>query len=227
MEYWRKRRRKEARMTVRLLKICLYAVTIVTIVAGLIGLAAVVGNAVGGGAAMTTLPLRIDPAPSTDVQGVSGAAVGTLSLDRGTLNVRSGGPVYAALQCFDILLACGLWIGVFLMFLRLIEQIGSGQPFNDVAVRRLRSVGWMLIALNLWYWLREIALPPVLLSQLQATAGEFRILPMISESVDGLRSARVDGQFGFGLLVGGALALLLAEAFRLGTAIREDNESIL
>jgi hypothetical protein len=214
-------------MTVRFLKTCLYCATMVTIIASLIGLAAVVGNAVSGGAATTTLALRIDPAPSTDVRGASGAAVGTLSLDRGTLNVRTGGPAYAVLQCFDILLACGLWIGVFLMILRLVEQIASGVPFNDAAVRRLRSVGWMLIALNLWYWLREIALPPVLLSQLQVTAGEFRILPMISGSIVGLRSARVDGQFGFGLLVGGALALLLAEAFRLGTAIREDNESIV
>jgi len=218
---------KEPRMTVRLLKICLYAAMVVAIVAGLIGLAAVIGAAASGGAATTTLPLRIDPAPSTNVQSVLGASVGTLSLDRGTLNVRSGGPTYAALQSLDMLLACGLWISVFLMLLRLIEQIASGQPFNDVAVRRLRFIGWMLIALNVWYWLRAIALPPLLLSQLHTTAGEFRLLPIISESASGLRSARVDGQFGFGLFVGGALALLLAEAFRLGAAMREDNESIL
>lgn len=214
-------------MTVRLLKFCLYAATFVTIVAGLIGLVAVLGNAVGGNAAPTTLPLRIDPAPATAVNDISGEAVGSLSLDRGTLNVRGGGPGYAALQFFDILLTCGLWIGIFLLTLRLVEQVASGQPFNAVAVRRLRTVGWMLIALNLWYWLREIALPPVLLSDIQTTAGDFRILPMISDSVGGLRSARVDGQFGFGLLAGGALALLLAEAFRLGAALREDNKSIL
>jgi len=88
-------------MTVRLLKICLYAAMVVAIVAGLIGLAAVIGAAASGGAATTTLPLRIDPAPSTNVQSVLGASVGTLSLDRGTLNVRSGGPTYAALQSLD------------------------------------------------------------------------------------------------------------------------------
>ena len=214
-------------MTVRLLKFCLYAATFVTIVAGLVGLTSVVGNAVGGNAATTTLPLRIDPAPFTAVNDLSGAAVGRLSLDRGTLNVHGGGPGYAALQFFDILLTCGLWIGVFLLTLKLVEQVATGQPFNEVAVRRLRAVGWMLIGLNLWYWLREIALPPVLLSDIQTAAGDFRILPMVSESVRGLRSARVDGQFGFGLLVGGGLALLLAEAFRLGAAMREDNESIL
>ncbi|MEO7751423.1 MAG: DUF2975 domain-containing protein, partial [Sphingomicrobium sp.] len=111
--------------------------------------------------------------------------------------------------------------------LKLVDQIGAGNPFNAIAVRRLRSVGWGLIALNLYSLVRTIALPQVLLSNLQTTAGDFRVLPMISGSVSGLRSARVDGQFGFGLLVAGALALLLAEAFRVGTAIREDNESIL
>jgi hypothetical protein len=94
-------------------------------------------------------------------------------------------------------------------------------------MRRLRWIGWMLIGLNLWYWLREIALPPVLLSSIDTDAGGFRLLPAISESVSGFRSARVDGQFGFGLLAGGALVLLLSEAFRLGATLREENESIL
>lgn len=214
-------------MTIRLLKYWLYAAIIVTITAGLIGLVAVVASWSSGTAANTTLTLRIDPAQSTTVETLSGVAAGTLSLDHGTLNVRSGGPAYAALQLLDILLACGLWAGLFLLTLKLIEQIGSGQPFDDLAVRRLRQVGWVLISLNAWYWVRDLALPPILLSHIQTSAGEFRILPMISESADGLRSARVDGQFGFGLFVAGALALVLSEAFRLGATIREDNESIL
>ena len=91
-------------MTIRLLKLFLYAATIVTIGAGLIGLVAVVGNAAGGSAAATTLPLRIDPATSTVIKDASGASVGTLLLDRGTLNVRSGGLGYSALQSLDIVL---------------------------------------------------------------------------------------------------------------------------
>lgn len=214
-------------MTVRLLKFFLYTFAIVTLAAGLLGLVSVVGSAVDGSAATTTLPIRIDPAASTIVRDASGAAAGTLLLDHGTLNVRSGGAGYAALQAVDILLTCGLWIALFALTLKLVDQIGAGQPFNRVAVRRLRLVGWMLISLNLWYWLRQIALPPVLLSTLQTTTGDFRILPIISEGVSGLRSARVDGQLGFGLFAAGALALVLAEAFRLGAAMREDNESIL
>jgi hypothetical protein len=214
-------------MTIRLLKLFLYAATIVTIGAGLIGLVAVIGNAAGGSAAATTLPLRIDPAASTVIKDASGASVGTLLLDRATLSVRGGGLGYSALQSLDIVLTCGLWISLFMLTLRLIDQIGGGQPFNAIAVRRLRLIGWMLIGLNLWYWLREIALPPILLSAIDTTAGDFRILPAISESVTGFRNARVDGQFGFGLFAGGALVLLLSEAFRLGATLREENESIL
>jgi hypothetical protein len=214
-------------MTIRLLKLFLYAATIVTIGAGLIGLVAVIGNAAGGSAAATTLPLRIDPAASTVIKDASGASVGTLLLDRATLSVRGGGLGYSALQSLDIVLTCGLWISLFMLTLRLIDQIGGGQPFNAIAVRRLRLIGWMLIGLNLWYWLREIALPPILLSAIDTTAGDFRILPAISESVTGFRNARVDGQFGLGLFAGGALVLLLSEAFRLGATLREENESIL
>lgn len=214
-------------MTIRLLKLFLYAATIVTTVAGLIGLVAVFGNAAGGSAATTTLPLRIDPAASTVIKDASGASVGTLLLDRGTLSIRGGGLGYSALQSLDIVLTCGLWISLFMLTLRLIDQIGDGQPFNAIAVRRLRLIGWMLIGLNLWYWLREIALPPILLSAIDTSAGDFRILPAISESVSGFRNARVDGQFGFGLFAGGALVLLLSEAFRFGATLREENESIL
>lgn len=214
-------------MTIRLLKLFLYAAIIVTTVAGLIGLVAVFGNAAGGSAATTTLPLRIDPAASTVIKDASGASVGTLLLDRGTLSIRGGGLGYSALQSLDIVLTCGLWISLFILTLRLIDQIGEGQPFNAIAVRRLRLIGWMLIGLNLWYWLREIALPPILLSAIDTSAGDFRILPAISESVSGFRNARVDGQFGFGLFAAGALVLLLSEAFRLGATLREENESIL
>jgi hypothetical protein len=214
-------------MTVRLLKTFLAFAALITVVAGLVGLVSVIGTAAGGSAAITTLQLRIDPATSTVVKDVSGASVGTLLLDKATLDVRAGGAGYAALQAVDILLTCGLTVALLLMVRKLVGQIGAGQPFNALAVKRLRWVGWMLISLNLWYWLRQIALPPVLLSALQTTVGDFHILPMISESVSGLRSARVDGQLGFGLFGAGALALVLAEAFRLGAVMREDNESIL
>ena len=124
-------------MTIRLLKIILYAAICVTAVAGGIGLIAVIGNVGDGSAAATTLPLRIDPASSITVNDVSGASIGTLSLDRGTLNVRSGGLGFATLQWLDIMLTSGLWIGIFAMTLRLIDQIGNGEPFNAVAVQRL------------------------------------------------------------------------------------------
>ena len=156
----------------------------------------------------------------------------TILFARATSSVSSperSGPKRIAVRPGDAAISFAICSGVItgMLTLRLIDQIGSGQPFNAIAIRRLRLIGWMLIGLNLWYWLREIALPPVLLSAIDPTAGDYRILPTISEGVRGFRNARVDGQFGFGLLAGGALVLLLSEAFRLGATLREENESIL
>jgi hypothetical protein len=65
------------------------------------------------------------------------------------------------------------------------------------------------------------------LSTINTAAGPYRILPSISQGVAGARSARVDASLGFGLLAAGLLVLILAEAFRAGSALREDNEAIV
>ena len=85
-------------MTVRLLKFALYAAALIAIFAGLVGLVSVVANdrrrCRDHDFSTADRSGRVDPR-STDS---SGAAVGTLLLDKGTLNVRSGGVGYAALQ---------------------------------------------------------------------------------------------------------------------------------
>jgi hypothetical protein len=96
-----------------------------------------------------------------------------------------------------------------------------------IAVRRLRLVGWSMIGLNSWMWLRMLVLPSVLLSSLKPLAGGYHILPAVSEGVAGARNARVDTTLGFGLLAAGMLILVLAETFRAGTALREDSEAIV
>jgi len=45
--------------------------------------------------------------------------------------------------------------------------------------------------------------------------------------VAGATSARVDASLGFGLLAAGLLILIFSEAFRAGSALREDNEAIV
>jgi hypothetical protein len=194
----------------------------------LIGLGSVLQSASEGRAAQTTLPLRIEPARSSDVLGRgSGDRVGQLVLDRATLEVRAGGAGYAALQAVDILVAGTLWLLILVLALRLVRQLADGAPFDDRAVSRLRTIGLSMIALNCWMWVRMIALPPVLLASLNPVSGQYRILPTIAEGIAGVTNARVDTSFGVGLLAAGLLILVLSEAFRIGAKLREDSESIV
>lgn len=215
-------------MTIRFLRILLWAAIVLVAVGMLVGLGAVVQSASTGTAAQTTLPLRIEPARSGGVTDrVSGHPVGRLVLDRATLEVRAGGRSYAALQALDIVATGGLWLLMLTLTLKLVRQVARGNPFDGIAVRRLRTIGLAMIALNCWMWLRMLAFPPVLLAAINPTSADYRILPSIAQSVDGVRNARIDSHFGIGLLAAGLIILVLSEAFRIGANLREDNESIV
>ena len=94
-------------------------------------------------------------------------------------------------------------------------------------VRRLRTVGWSLIGLNVWAWVRMLVLPPILLAAIDPDVGKYRILSSVSEGIANVRNARVDSNYGVGLLAVGLLVLVLAQAFRSGVAFREDSEAIV
>lgn len=215
-------------MTVRILRILLWAAVTLVIAGTTLGLAVVAQSAFTGHAAQTTLPLRIEPASTSVVlDRATGARVGELVFEHATLKVRAGGIGYAALQALDIGLTGGLWLLILLVTRRLVGQLTTGRPFDLLAVGRLRSIAWSMIALNLWMWMRMFALPPVLLSAINPATGDYRILPTIAQGIAGVRNARVDSSLSLGLLAAGLLILVLSEAFRVGAALREDNEAIV
>lgn len=215
-------------MTIRILRILLWIAVAFVTAGTAIGLASVTHGAFTGQAAQTTLPLRIEPAQSIGiVDRWSGNPVGELVLDRATLNARAGGIGYAGVQALDIMIAAGLWLLILLVTLRLVAQFSRAEHFDGKAIRRLRMIGWAMIALNGWMWVRLIALPPLLLSAINPAAGPYRILPSISQGIAGARNARVDASLGLGLLAAGLLILILSEAFRVGVTLREENEAIV
>lgn len=212
----------------RAIRIFLWAGIILVAFGTIVGLGAVAQSAANGSAAQTSLPLRVEPATSETVFArADSAPVGRIIVDRATLDVRAGGPSYGALQALDILIVGGLWLAILVATLRVARQISDGRPFEARTVRRLRLVGWSMIAVNVWMWLRMLAMPPVLLASLNPSAGGYRLLPSIADGIAGVRDARIDSSFGFGLLAGGLLVLVLAETFRQGIALREDSEAIV
>jgi hypothetical protein len=215
-------------MTVRLVRLYLVIAMALVAFGAVFGIGATLIAAANGHAAQTTLPLKVEGATAQPVLGhADGKPVGELLLDHGTLNLHAGGIGYALVQLFDIALTCGLWLLILATTRRLVGQISAGSPFEGRSVGRLRRIGWSLIALNIWGWLRMIALPPLLLANINPVAGNYRIMPSISEGIPGLQNARIDASLGLGLLAAGIIILVLAQAFRIGGALRAENEAIV
>lgn len=179
------------------------------------------------GAAQTTLPLAFDGAARHVVAlRESGAVVGQIASDHGTLTVKAGGGLYQLGQLLDVLLSGGLLLAILFRLRRLVAAIADGRPFEPDTVRSLRLIGWTLIALNIWAWLRMLVLPLMLIPHLALSSG-WRLAPALSRGSPGEHLARIDAHLSMVPLLVGAIVLVLAEAFRHGQRLREDNEAIV
>jgi len=200
---------------------------------GLVALGMAVGlvlfavGLVSGEPLQTTLPLALDgAAPHTVTVRETGQAAGTLVADHGTLSVRAGGPVYLLGQGFDIALGGGLLLLILYRLRRLVAAIGGGRPFEADTVRSLRLIGWSLIVLDLWAWVRMLVLPLLIVPHL-SIEGAWQLLPAVARPTPGMPAARIDAHLPVWQLIAGAIVLVLAEAFRHGQRLREDNEAIV
>jgi hypothetical protein len=200
---------------------------------GLVALATTVGlvlfatGVISGEPLLTTLPLALDGvAQHVVVLRDTGEMAGTLMADHGTLSVRAGGPVYLLGQGLDIAIGGGLLLLILYRLRRLVAAIGTGRPFEPDTVRSLRLIGWSLIVLDVWTWLRALVLPLMIVPHLEVEDG-WQLLPAISHATPGMLAARIDAQLPVWHLLVGAIVLVLAQAFRHGQRLREDNEAIV
>lgn len=181
-----------------------------------------------GQAVQTSLPMLVDHPAVTNLLARGGtASVGTLSFDKATLAVRGGGSAYKLLQGLDIVITGALWVMILVGVRKVVRAIGARRHFETPVVARLRLVGWAMILLDGWQWLRMLAFPPLLLSTIEAADPGLRLLPAISRPIEGMRNARVEASLDLMLLVTGLIVLALAEAFRTGLVLREENEAIV
>lgn len=181
----------------------------------------------GGEPLQTTLPLALDGAGRHAVTvRQTGAVVGTIAADHGTLAVKAGGSVYLFGQFLDIVLYGGLLLLILYRLRRVFAAIADRRPFEHATIRSLSIVGWALIALNLWAWVRMLVLPLLLVPHL-ALGGGWRLAPALSRGAAGEHLARIDAHLSILPLLVGCGVLGLAHAFRIGRALREDNEAIV
>jgi len=155
----------------------------------------------------------------------SGGPAGMLYLSRGAMIVRTGGALQL-LQILNIALIMAAVIAALWLLRRIVASIAAGLPFDRANVRRLRWLGILFIAAFAWMAI-EAGVAQWLLLDRVALADGARLLPSISSAAPGVENVRIDVDLDFGWLIGGLAALVLAEAFRVGTLYREDSEEVV
>lgn len=176
----------------------------------------------------TTLAIVSDtPARTLPVLDEAGRAVGKMIFDRGQLDLSADGTGYRLFQGLDLLIGGGLWITMLWWLRRLVGAIGAGTPFAAPNVRRLRLIGGAMVALALWRVASEVVAQVILLRQIAPGDPGTLLLSSISAGAAGKEAVRIDLTLDPALLLIGLGVLALAEAFRAGAALREENEGFL
>lgn len=147
-----------------------------------------------------------------------------LTLDQGVLTVEQVGYGWSwGLRALDFLLSGSLLLSGLWLLRRFVGEVSLGSPFTAGSAHRLRWIGIILVAFPLWQALRDSLWHRLLLHELPslgvALASPFQTLPshgfQLQYSID------------WGFAVTGVLLLVVAEAFRVGVALREENEEIV
>jgi hypothetical protein len=128
------------------------------------------------------------------------------------VNYRPGGRAAVAGVAVGVFIIWGLYLVIAQQLRRVFDSLASGEPFLRSNVARLRSIGWALVAATLWRfawaWTAVAAMRSVV------TVAERRPTLPLAFVLDDLRPE--------GLFVGAAV-LVLAEIFRAGAGLREDQ----
>jgi hypothetical protein len=215
-------------MSVRLTRILLNIAIVALLLAGSIGAVSVLLAGAQNGLGQTTLSLRSDKALTVPlVSRPAGTKVGEISYDHATMNVSVASQGYRAFQVLDIAITVGGWLLVLLALRGLVTDIGAEASFTARNAQRLRLMGCALIGLNLWSVARMLVAQPVLLGGLAIEDPGRRLLSSISRGVPGVENLRIEAAYSPALLVVGLVLLILAQAFRRGQALREENEEFL
>ncbi|MEP4545797.1 MAG: DUF2975 domain-containing protein [Saccharospirillum sp.] len=161
-----------------------------------------------------------DSAWKVSVAGTDAA----LTLGEGVLSVEhSGYGWHWALRFVDFaisgaLLMVGLWL-----LRRFIGEVGDSLPFSSGSAKRLRWIGLILVAFPLWQVVRDLLWHTLIRDEL-SQQGLALAYPFQAPAAN---SYQLQFSVDWGFAVTGLLLLVVAEAFRVGVSLREENEEII
>lgn len=149
----------------------------------------------------------------------------TTSFVDGTLSV-SGMPFWHAIDLTFSIAAIGIFITALMLLRGVLASFTRGDLVTAENAGALRKIGWLLLAACVLSVVHALVLQPAIISAVDPAEGTI-LHPSLSWNVKGMTNIWLHYDVPVFTLVLGGLALLFAEAFRVGTAYRKDSESVV
>ena len=135
-------------------------------------------------------------------------------------------PIAHALQLSVFAATSVIFIIALLVLRKVLVRFGEGEFVTDSNTSALRRIGLLLLASCALSVLQALILQPIILSAVTMPEGMI-LHPSISWDVKGMTNIWLHYDVPLFTFTLGGLALLFAEVFRVGTAYREDSESVV
>jgi hypothetical protein len=147
------------------------------------------------------------------------------TFDDGIL-VVSGQPFWHSVDLIFSIATIGIFITTLIILRTVLVSFAEGDLVNAKNAGALRKIGLMLFAVCGLSVLHALILQPAILASVTAPAGTV-LHPSISWNVAGVKNIWLHFDVPILTFTLGGLALLFSEAFKAGTAYREDSESVV
>lgn len=155
----------------------------------------------------------------------AGAPTGSLKLSHGKIDARIGTFAYV----FDLIqgiLVLTAGLAVIWQMRKLLLRIAAGNAFDLETIRHLRLLGLVQLGAFAWIIVSEVFEQVIVLRNIRLNEGAI-LLPSISSTQKGVENVQIDFSLGFGWLLGGIAALVVAKAFQEGAKYRDDSEAVI
>lgn len=138
----------------------------------------------------------------------------------------SGQPFWHGVDLAFSLLVIAIFVAVLMELRSVLFNFAEGEVLNTQNAAALRKMGLLLFAVFGLSVLHAVLLQTAIISTVQTEANTV-LHPSISWDVKGMTNLWLHYDVPIFTLVFGGVAILFSEAFKAGTAFREDSESVV
>ena len=138
----------------------------------------------------------------------------------------TGQPFWHAIDLAFSIAGIAIFITALMLLRGVLASFARGDLVTTGNADALRKIGWILLAACGLSVVHALVLQPAIIAAVTPPEGTI-LHPSLSWNVKGATNIWLHYDVPIFTFVLGALALLFAEAFRVGTAYREDSESVV